>query len=338
MHDYNEMDGLQNNDTEQEQLNKNDGVTYENKENIEGVSEEAEEESSENESNPVHQLQNLIGNQALLNKISEDPDYAENLLETNKRYPVEFVAEMRYKLGIDINDLDISYGQSNLEALGGRASARGNQLNFAQSSLDFNNPEDKKLFLHEVAHVIQQKEGNVQAESEENGMLVNRDERYEAEANNLANGFDGMGLGSNRLNVSGLIGKVVQFARHRESKQQRKKRLSRDEAWSYFTSKSIRVGDYELTLDKAAMKHFFIRHHPNAWDGSVKGRQTFFDKRMTVDDIEGAIRTIISDNRTIVIENESSNERVYQLTGEFNNVEYTLGVTYGRIGQFYPNR
>lgn len=76
------------------------------------------------------------------------------------------------------------------------------------------------------------------------------------------------------------------------------------------------------------------RHHPDYWDGSVKARQSFFDRTMSVDDVQGAIGDVMRQNRDTLARRGSNG--MYQVRGNVNGVDYVLGVNNGRVGQFYP--
>ena len=102
-----------------------------------------------------------------------------------------------------------------------------------------------------------------------------------------------------------------------------------------FNSKIFRVGNNIFKLDKSGMKHILERHHPNYWDGSVKKAQTFFDKSMSIDDIKNAIFSVLKQNRDIL--NQRGTIGMYQIKGEVNGIQYTLGLKNGRVGQFYRN-
>lgn len=82
------------------------------------------------------------------------------------------------------------------------------------------------------------------------------------------------------------------------------------------------------------MEHILTRQHPDYWDGSVKAQQTFFDRGMSVDDVQGAIRGVMQQNRGTLIQNGTTG--MYQVRGTVNGAEYVLGVNNGRVGQFYP--
>lgn len=105
-------------------------------------------------------------------------------------------------------------------------------------------------------------------------------------------------------------------------------------ALSSFRSEQFHMGSEVFQLDKRGMAHILERHHPQYWDGSVKGDQSFLDSRMTISDIQDAIRAVMSQNRDLLI--KRGTHRLYRMTGTYGGRTYVLGVTDGRIGQFYP--
>ncbi|MGG3920317.1 EndoU domain-containing protein [Parageobacillus thermoglucosidasius] len=82
------------------------------------------------------------------------------------------------------------------------------------------------------------------------------------------------------------------------------------------------------------MKHILERHHPEYWDGSIKAKQTFLRKNMSIDEIVNAIETIIRQNRDTLLKNGTTFS--YQIKGTYNGIEYVVGFNKGRVGQFYP--
>lgn len=65
-----------------------------------------------------------------------------------------------------------------------------------------------------------------------------------------------------------------------------------------FSGKTIKFGSATFQLDKSGMKHILERHHPNYWDGSVKAAQSFFDRKMSINDIVNAIDSVMKQNRS----------------------------------------
>ncbi|WP_260440967.1 pre-toxin TG domain-containing protein [Parageobacillus thermoglucosidasius] len=101
-----------------------------------------------------------------------------------------------------------------------------------------------------------------------------------------------------------------------------------------FQSKKFVVDNQTFLLDKRGMKHILERHHPKYWDGSIKAKQTFLRKNMSIDEIVNAIETIIRQNRDTLLKNGTTFS--YQIKGTYNGIEYVVGFNKGRVGQFYP--
>jgi hypothetical protein len=93
-------------------------------------------------------------------------------------------------------------------------------------------------------------------------------------------------------------------------------------------------GNEQFLLDKKAMTHILQRHHPLYWNRTTAATRTFFGARMSIDDVQAAIGSVLHQNRTTLIE-RGTNSR-FQISGWFNGVEYVLGIRSGRISQFYP--
>lgn len=65
-----------------------------------------------------------------------------------------------------------------------------------------------------------------------------------------------------------------------------------------------------------------------------KANQSFFDAKLSIDDIKDIVSAIIKENRDIIAEKGTSG--MYQISGIFNEIEYVLGFNNGRVGQLYP--
>ena len=106
-------------------------------------------------------------------------------------------------------------------------------------------------------------------------------------------------------------------------------------ALSSFRAEQFRTGSEVFQLDKRGMAHILERHHPLYWDGSVKVEQSFLEARMSVEDIQDAIRAVMQQNREELIRLGTARPP-YQITGSHGGHTYTLGISKGRVGQFYP--
>ena len=84
-----------------------------------------------------------------------------------------------------------------------------------------------------------------------------------------------------------------------------------------WTSQRFQFGDSQFLLDKKGMSHILQRHHPDYWDGSTKATQSFFDKSMSIGDVEGAVGAVMRQNHDELIRIGSGNGKISraQLTG-----------------------
>lgn len=63
-----------------------------------------------------------------------------------------------------------------------------------------------------------------------------------------------------------------------------------------FRSRDFRFGSETFKLEKSGMKHILERHQPEYSDGSVKAKQSFFDSKMSIDDVSDAIGSFMKQN------------------------------------------
>lgn len=101
-----------------------------------------------------------------------------------------------------------------------------------------------------------------------------------------------------------------------------------------WNSQLFKFGNETFLLDKKGMEHILVRHHPKYWDGSVKKTQTFFDPKMSIDDVQDAIGEVMKQNRDELLQRGSKG--IYPILGSVDGIEYVLGMNNGRVGQFYP--
>ncbi|GAA0187747.1 hypothetical protein [Glutamicibacter creatinolyticus] len=105
-------------------------------------------------------------------------------------------------------------------------------------------------------------------------------------------------------------------------------------ALSSFKTLSYRTGSHTFKLDKSGMKHILQRHHPKYWDGSSKSSQTFFNPKMSVNDVRNLVHGAMKQNQS-KLKSGGTNKRI-QLEGTYNNVKYKMVIDRGRVVQFYP--
>lgn len=94
--------------------------------------------------------------------------------------PTGLRTRMEQTLGADLGNVRVHEG-SEAEAVGAIAYTRGADLHFAPGRYNPGSPAGRELLAHELAHVLQQREGRV-ATPDGPGAPVNADPALEAEA------------------------------------------------------------------------------------------------------------------------------------------------------------
>lgn len=56
---------------------------------------------------------------------------------------------------------------------------------------------------------------------------------------------------------------------------------------------------------------------------------------MAIDDVQSAIRSVMRQNRDELLNRGTSS--THQIHGKVGDIEYTIGMNNGRVGQFYSN-
>jgi hypothetical protein len=98
----------------------------------------------------------------------------------------EVINKMGDAMGADFSDVKIHEG-SKASDVGALAYTQGNDIHFAQGKFDTNSQSGKSLLGHELAHVVQQREGRVQPTTSINGLPVNDSPSLENEADSIGN-------------------------------------------------------------------------------------------------------------------------------------------------------
>lgn len=99
-----------------------------------------------------------------------------------------------------------------------------------------------------------------------------------------------------------------------------------------YRGQKISYGSNIITINKSGLKHILERHHPDYWNKTTKDRQTFFNEKMTIAEVESAVKSVLSQNAVDL----RNGKKDGQIEGEFNGQRYVLGLRDGVVGQFYP--
>lgn len=98
--------------------------------------------------------------------------------------PARVQARMESALGADFSAVRIHQGPE-AQAMGALAYTQGSSIHFAPGQYDPGSQRGQELLGHELAHVVQQSEGRVQATAQAKGQAINDDASLEREADQL---------------------------------------------------------------------------------------------------------------------------------------------------------
>ncbi|WP_405864096.1 DUF4157 domain-containing protein [Streptomyces sp. NBC_00005] len=96
-------------------------------------------------------------------------------------------------------------------------------------------------------------------------------------------------------------------------------------------SRTYSFGVNKILLTKERMLHFLVRHHPRYFATKVKGSQTYFDKGMSVEDIEDAVESVLRQNTKRL----SAPGFVGRVYGNVGGVQYLATIDKGKVVQFF---
>ncbi len=99
--------------------------------------------------------------------------------------PPELQSKMEASMGADFSDVNIHTNSSSATDVNALAFAQGNDVHFAPGQYDPSSQSGQQLLGHELAHIVQQREGRVKPTTSVNGMAVNNDQSLEKEADIL---------------------------------------------------------------------------------------------------------------------------------------------------------
>ncbi|WP_328381806.1 polymorphic toxin-type HINT domain-containing protein [Streptomyces sp. NBC_00400] len=100
-------------------------------------------------------------------------------------------------------------------------------------------------------------------------------------------------------------------------------------------SQDFTFGDNSFLLRKQDLTHILEEHHPAYLRGNP-GRNTLFDKRMSIEDVKDAISSVMRQNQQKLSNSEYSQGKWDKVYGEYQGHQYVLGFGDGVVGQFYP--
>jgi hypothetical protein len=102
-------------------------------------------------------------------------------LQRSVEIPTSVRGPMESSLGADLSSVRVHQG-AHVPALGAAAFTQGNDVHFAPGRYDPSSASGRDLIGHELAHVVQQRAGRVQATGDVGGVPLNDSASLEAEA------------------------------------------------------------------------------------------------------------------------------------------------------------
>ncbi len=113
-------------------------------------------------------------------KIKADP--IQQKPNTSGGMPAHVQAQMEGAFSADFSDVSIHANSESASKVGALAYTQGSAIHFAAGQYDPQSAAGQELLGHELTHVVQQREGRVQATTTAAGLPVNDDQGLEAEA------------------------------------------------------------------------------------------------------------------------------------------------------------
>ena len=99
--------------------------------------------------------------------------------------PGEVQSKMEAAFQSDFSNVNIVPNSQQAEKMGAKAYASGNEIHFASGEYNPNTESGQKVLGHELAHVVQQRQGRVQENANIGGISINMDAGLENEADSM---------------------------------------------------------------------------------------------------------------------------------------------------------
>lgn len=129
------------------------------------------------------QLETSDDSQELMGKSMAPPAFSVTASGSGQDDPSDQLkSEMGQSMGSDFSSVQFKTESSKATELGAKAFAQGNEVHFAPGQFNPHSTEGKSLVGHELAHVVQQRQGRVQPTTQAGGEKINDQFSLESEA------------------------------------------------------------------------------------------------------------------------------------------------------------
>jgi outer membrane protein OmpA-like peptidoglycan-associated protein len=105
--------------------------------------------------------------------------------ESSQSLPETFQAKMEHSFGTDFSTVNVHKDSASATELGALAYTQGEDIHFAPGQFNPDSPKGQSLIGHELAHVVQQRQGRVKPTTQMKGKEVNDDSALEREADEI---------------------------------------------------------------------------------------------------------------------------------------------------------
>jgi len=141
-----------------------------------------------------------------VSNLHAEPEVAQDA-SSGKGLPANLQTKMEGAFGTSFNELEVKTNSVQAQEIGAHAFAQDNEIHFAPGKYDPETTGGQRLIGHELAHIVQQKQGKVEPNFEGNNLLGNYEPGLENEADRLgqmaAKGQDtGVSLGTESATVN----------------------------------------------------------------------------------------------------------------------------------------
>jgi hypothetical protein len=109
----------------------------------------------------------------------------DHTLQAKTGIPDEVRGSMESSFGQDFSSVRVHKNSAQAKGIGALAYTKGNDVHFAPGQYNPQSSSGRKLLGHELAHVVQQRQGRVRPTGSVGGMALNDSPRLEAEADRL---------------------------------------------------------------------------------------------------------------------------------------------------------
>lgn len=116
---------------------------------------------------------------------SPQPVQRQEDASNNTGMPGAVKSQMEGAFNTDFSDVKVHTESAQAKSIGALAYTQGTDVHFAPGQFKPETSSGQQLIGHELTHVVQQREGKVQANTEIGGMPVNNDPGLEAEADSM---------------------------------------------------------------------------------------------------------------------------------------------------------